>query len=121
MDDKRKRTRVEFITHVILKIEGSENLIEGDSHDLSMNGLFIQTERRIPIGTPCDLKLILPGGSVEMFLNIKGEISRHTQEGMGIRFSSMNPDTFSHLKKIAMYNSSDPDTIEEEIFKLPFK
>jgi len=48
----------------------------------------------------------------------KGIIARQDASGLRIAFDSVDVDSFIHLKNIVMYNASDPDVIEKEIFSL---
>ena len=118
---KRKRSRVEFTTSVSLETKNYKRIDDADSKDISLNGVFVSTDVRIPVGTNCNILVKLPGGVEDVILNIEVVISRHTEEGMGVNFDAMDPESFNHLKNIAMYNSSDPDEIEKEIAKIPLK
>jgi len=121
MREKRKRTRVEFSTKVIIKLEDSEIVTQSDTKDISLSGLYVQTDEKIPLNTKVDCKIILPGGIDEFGISIEGIVSRVDPNGFGINFVSMDPDSFAHLKNIAMYNSQDPDAIESEIINIPLR
>lgn len=115
-NDKRKRTRVHFETQVILKTDVSEIKLGANSSDISMKGMFISTDEKIPAGTPCNIEIVLSGTTSKLALNIKGMIARQDKDGLGIAFDSMDVDSYFHLKNIVMYNASDPDAIEKEMF-----
>ena len=68
------------------------------------------------MGTPCDIEILLTGTSTRLALSIKGIIACQDASGLGIAFDSVDVDTFIHLKNIVMYNASDSDVIEKEIF-----
>ncbi|ETR72059.1 MAG: type IV pilus assembly PilZ [Candidatus Magnetoglobus multicellularis str. Araruama] len=119
--EKRRRTRVEFSTQVIISVEGSEIATQANSKDLSLNGLFVESDEVLDIGTPCHVKVILPGGVNEISLEMDGRVTRHAPGGFGVIFEGMDPDSFAHLKNIAMYNSEDPDAIEDEILNVPLR
>ena len=118
--EKRRRTRVGFSTQVILTTKDNSEFT-ATVIDLSLNGVYLDIQDDIPMGTLCDVKIILPGGIDGMALLMEGEVCRKDPKGMGIRFLSMDPDTFSHLKNIAMYNAPDPDAIEHEIVHIPLR
>ena len=115
-DDKRRRTRVHFKTQVVLKTGISEIKAGAKSSDISMKGMFITTDEKISVGTPCDIEIVLSGTTSRLALNIKAVIARRDKDGLGIIFDSMDVDSYFHLKNIVMYNASDPDVIEKEIF-----
>ncbi len=117
-EERRTRTRVHFMTQVIVKTDESEIVAEANSEDISIKGLFVNTEERIPVGTPCDIEILLTGTSTRLALTIKGIITRQDASGLGIAFDSMDLDSYVHLKNIVLYNASDPEDIEEEMFSL---
>lgn len=117
-EERRTRTRVDFTTQVIVKTDESEIVAEANSEDISIKGLFVNTEERIPVGTPCDIEILLTGTSTRLALTIKGIITRQDASGLGIAFDSMDLDSYVHLKNIVLYNASDPEDIEEEMFSL---
>ena len=110
--NRRKKNRVFFKTSVQLEIGSAKIIIDGDSSDLSLNGIFIKIEETIPIGTKCHLKIDLLGREDTFQLKIDGTTTRIDPNGIGIQFKAMELDTYTHLKKIIMYNTTDnPDTI----------
>ena len=117
-DERRRKTRVHFKTQVTLKADESEIVSEANSKDISIKGMFVNTEKKMPIGTPCDIEILLTGTSTRLALNIKGKVTRQDATGLGISFDSMDLDSHFHLKNIIMYNASDPEDIEEEIYSL---
>lgn len=117
-EERRTRTRVHFTTQVIVKTDESEIVAEANSEDISIKGLFVNTEERIPVGTPCDIEILLTGTSTRLALTIKGIITRQDASGLGIAFDSMDLDSYVHLKNIVLYNASDPEDIEKEMFSL---
>lgn len=112
--EKRKKTRVHFETQVVLKTDVSEIKVGANSSDISMKGMFVNTDEKIPIETPCSIEIVLSGTTSRLALNIEGVIARHDKNGLGIIFNSMDVDSFLHLKNIVTYNASDPDAIEKE-------
>jgi len=118
VDDKRKRTRVHFETQVVLKTDVSEIKADANSSDISIKGMFITTDEKIPAGTPCDIEIVLSGTTSRLALNIEGVVARQDldKDGLGITFNSMDVDSYFHLKNIVMYNAEDPDAVEEEMF-----
>ncbi len=62
------------------------------------------------------MNLCLSGASSELCLQMKGEVVRVLDDGIGVSFIEIDLDSFHHLKNIVYYNAEDPDQIEEEIF-----
>ena len=112
-DEKRKSNRVGFATDIQIEFnsDGKPVCLAGNSKDLSLKGIFVQTETIFPARTPCQVKIYLTGGIDKIELSINATVVRNTDNGMGVEYDSMDVDTYSHLKNIVYYNSTD-DTDE---------
>jgi len=104
--EKRQHTRVEFNTRILLHAEDMEIDAAGNSHDISMKGVFVSTDKKIPIGSPCRVKIVLFGGIKDIELCMQARVARVTPEGIGIHFGAIDIDSFTHLKNIVTYNQS---------------
>lgn len=115
--DKRRNLRVVFKTNCSVEpINGDFCPFEADStKDVSLKGIYIETENRLPIGTSCILKLKLAGTSSELSLNIRAKVVRWDNKGLAFTFEEIDMDSFFHLRNILYYNSGDPDRIDKEI------
>ena len=107
--ERRKYKRVEFVTSISVIIDAGEKKIDinGGLKDLSLKGVFILTEKKAPIGSPCAVKIFLSGAKDDIELSIKGSIARTESDGVGIAFDSIDIDSFTHLKNIVKYNSDN--------------
>ena len=112
--ERRRKTRVHFETQVILKSGTSEISSTVNSRDISLKGMFVRTDKKLPIGASCDIQILLTGATNHLFLNLKGRVVRHNDSGLGLHFDSIDVDSYMHLKNLLMYNALDPDTIEKE-------
>ncbi len=110
-ENKRKKIRVDFNTTIILRTEKSEIHINGSSKDISVNGIFIDTKEAITVGSKCDLEIILSGTIEPIHLNVSGEVVRKQDYGIAVIFNSMDLDSYTHLKNIVKYNSSNPGMV----------
>ncbi len=108
-NEKRKHSRVGFSTaiEILLQADGKEVKLAGNSMDLSLKGIFVNAEETFASGTKCLVNVYLTGGIDKIELQMKGTVVRMSDNGMGIIFDSMDVDTYSHLKNIVYYNSSD--------------
>ena len=108
-DERRKCSRVAFTTdiHIHLETKDKEIEIQGYSKNLSLNGIFVNTDERIELETTCEIRIRLTGSVDKIELQIKGRVARISNNGMGIVFDSMDVDSYSHLKNIVQYNSID--------------
>ncbi|MFZ5568767.1 MAG: PilZ domain-containing protein [Thermodesulfobacteriota bacterium] len=110
-DERRKKRRVEFSTNIILKMDGNEIHVTGSSKDLSLNGVFINTPDNIPLNAACQVEIQLSGMVEPLLLRMKGTTVRKEPVGIAVLFESMDLDSYSHLKNIVRYNTTDPDSI----------
>lgn len=104
-DERRKHIRVHFKTRILLCADGIEIDAEGSSKDLSMKGVFITTDKHLPLGTACDVKILLSGGIKDLELTMEATVARVEPTGIGLAFDSIDLDSFTHLKNIVLYNS----------------
>jgi len=103
--NRRKYTRVEFSTIIVLTARSAKIEAMGSSRDLSLKGVFVDTDIRLAPGTECDLKIFLTGGVEDIELFIRGRVARLVDTGLGISFEAMDLDSYTHLKNIVLYNS----------------
>ena len=113
--EKRKNTRIDFQTSVVLRSAGETILSAADSKDISLKGMFIKTAKVLAVGTPCDLELNLSGTSTRLRISVKGRISRQGEGGLGVSFDGIDLDSYWHLKNLLLYNAPDPDALEKEL------
>ncbi len=113
-DEQRRRLRVPFQIDVELYVEGHD-IISVISRDISMKGVFVETEENIRQSSPCRVKISLAGASGIPPLDIKGKIVRVASNGVGVDFLEMDSETFTHLRNIVAYNFGDADQVDEEI------
>ena len=118
MEDRQK-TRVLF--HVKASIKYNNATIEGDVDNLSINGMFMNTEKNIPENTTADFSIHLSGSSSKLNLNIKGRVIRKEDNGIAVSFLEMDLDSYAHLKNIIAMNKTDENNIREEFEKIDFK
>jgi len=110
-DEKRRHTRVDFLTSILLRTKGSEILASGHSKDLSLKGVFVSTEEKLEKGTKIEVEIILSGGGNTIELFMEAVVARVEPHGMGIDFKTMDLDTYTHLKNIVLYNKQEQDEI----------
>lgn len=112
--ERRGGTRVRFETQVVVRTKETEVTALAGSRDVSLQGLYIATDKRLPRGTPCEVEIRLNGRSLLLSIQAKGRIARSDEGGLGIEFESFDPDSYFHLRNLVMYNSEDPETVEQE-------
>jgi c-di-GMP-binding flagellar brake protein YcgR len=109
--EKRKKVRVPFRTEIIIEYEDRKIRFEGDSVNISMGGMLVETEEGIPLGTTCRTRLRLTGTQEPIELTMDGRVVREDASGFGIQFDEMDLDSYTLLKEVIRHNTDDPDNI----------
>ena len=79
MRDKRRSTRFEKRCEVDFRVDGI--IHRGMCLDLSLNGLFIETDFRFSPNTMLDILIHLPDGTIS---KLKGRVARSLDNGIGV-------------------------------------
>jgi hypothetical protein len=109
--NRREKTRVDFQAQIVVDIPASGIALDGDSRNLSLNGIFVETDETIAVHTPCTVSIYLSGTAVPRCLSAPGEVVRSEARGIAIAFDPMDIDTYTELRNIVRYNSQDPDGV----------
>ena len=112
--NKRKFSRVPVQLFVEIR-HGDICLSSNKTHDVSMNGLFVHTGKTLPIGTLCQVKLMLEGRQGERSIDLNGHVARVTNAGMAVEFYETDPESYQRLRSLILLNSSDADEAEKEM------
>ncbi len=111
--NQREFTRV----HVQVKVEVTalgRTIHSTQPQDLSLKGLMIRTEERLPHGTPCQVRLLLGDQQTEILA--EGEVVRDYEDGFAVQFSRLlGVESYEHLRNLVLYNSPDTERIEQEL------
>jgi len=86
--DKRRRTRIPVDARVILHAENKAFFLDGVTRDISMRGLFAKIDFGFPVGTKCQVEIILKGNSYELVMKLDGAIVRREDGGCGVLFDN---------------------------------
>jgi len=117
-EEKRRFSRIAFNVSAELKV-GKTILSTRKIDNLSVGGCLLPISGPFPIGTPCDVVIVLNHIANALRVRVKGKITRCDPAKTGIRFTTIDPENLHHLHNILRYNAPDPDRIEEEIEKRP--
>ncbi len=114
--EKRQFSRVSF--HVAAIIKYQEQIYEGEISDLSLRGVFLQTNAPLELRDEFEIEINLMGNSDETEkIHIFARVVRKSDGGFGILFERTDLDSFVHLKNIVDYNGADPEKTMEEFCK----
>ena len=113
--DRRGRIRVDYQGLAEVRVEGVR-IEEVVLRDISAKGLFAVTEQKVELGKPCEVAIKL-GSSEGLAVLVHGQVSRLGKDGFAITFDAIDPESYNHLRNIVLYNSREPDKVEEEFHK----
>lgn len=107
--ERRGTSRVQLTATVTLRMAG--DVITADAHvrDISLDGIFIRTQATVRVNSFCEITLVLTGTSSTLSLSGKGRIIRQDSNGVAIKFTEFDMDSYLHLKNIVLYNQSPGD------------
>jgi hypothetical protein len=80
--------------------------VEGKAVDVSLRGLMLATEDRLPIGKPVRIMLILDGDREPKRVNAGGHIARLDDAGVAVCFTELDLDNAQYLRDIVSVNAS---------------
>ena len=98
--ERRQDSRVPFAGKVRITSEDNSFQAEADAQDISLKGIYLVSDEKLPIETLCTLDITLTGQSIKMKFTLFGRVCRHDENGMGIAFMDLEEDTFQHIKTL---------------------
>ena len=102
VDNQRQFVRMDVKIVTELRSAGDVKIV-GESSDISLDGLFLQCETTLPVGTDCEATLVLDRGSEKGSIKVLGKVTRITQTGMGVQFTeNLSEDSVGQL--VAWWN-----------------
>jgi hypothetical protein len=111
-ENHREFTRVHVKVDTEVKALG-RTIHSFDSQDLSLKGMLVRTEERLPRGTPCEVRLLLGDHAAEILAD--GLVVRDYDEGFAVQFTRLlGVESYEHLKNLVLYNAQDTARIEQE-------
>jgi len=114
--NRREFTRVRVNILSELRAGGSVD-ISGTLANVSVNGVFLNTEAHLPEDAACEVSIFLEGGEEPVTIQIEGKVVRNGPWGMAIQFTKiLGPESLSHLQNLVLYNSGEQIAqVEEEL------
>ncbi len=89
--------------------------VRGITHDVSMSGVFVVCDDRMPVGTECRVAVRLAGGEEPVSVDAAGRVARVEPDGMGLQFTEIDMDSYEHLRRLVLFNSTETSAVEREL------
>ncbi len=84
--ERRKSFRLPFATKVICQANGEK--YPGTIKDLSISGLFMETDDCPPLDAQCEIEIILEGENSRLMIDRLAGSVVHNHNGIGIHFDA---------------------------------
>jgi len=112
MQEKRNFSRVDFKVSALLQSEGVA--LKGEVKDVSLHGLYLETDQVLPIGTPVEITIYLSATAEPVVIKVSGTVARLMSGGIGCAFDKMDVDSFAHLRSVISYQGGDESKVMAE-------
>lgn len=112
--ERRKLSRVGFSIGAIIKYK--DITFKGEVQNISLNGMFVKTDENIPIGEIVEMMISLIGDTSCLSINLEGMVVREAEDGIGLQYQKVDPDSFIHLKNIISYNTNNSEKVMDEFY-----
>ncbi len=114
--NRREFTRVRV--NILSELRSGASVdINGTLANVSLNGMFLNTEAHLPEEAACNISLLLETGQETVTIQIEGKVIRNGPWGMAIQFTKiLDPESLNHLQNLVLYNSGNQITqVEKEL------
>ena len=114
--NQRNFTRMAFSTRAEVDFGGE--LVCGEVHDISMNGLYMKSDADVAVGDACEVRIFL-GDADPLVMHALSNVVRRDAHGFALAFNGFYCDSASNLKHVILLNADDRRQAEEELRKSP--
>jgi len=85
--ERRAAFRMDVLSKAVCRLIDEDQVISGPLKDISILGLYVETDQRPDIGSGFDLEIVLNGRYSQMVLgSMSGKVVRHDKGGLAITF-----------------------------------
>ena len=70
------------------------------TENMSLDGLLLRTDRRIPVGKMAAITMNLPSASTSATISVNGEVVRRDEHGLAFQFRAPSHDAFVLLRSV---------------------
>lgn len=86
-EERRTAFRMDVVSKVVCTLKAGDVTISGPIRDISIAGLYVETNKRAALGTGFDVQIVLSGRHSEMILgSMTGKVARTDDNGLAITF-----------------------------------
>lgn len=89
--EKRKFERVDLRTEAVVRHR--DVTFRGEVENLSLKGLFVRTDQKVPLHDKVDVAMFFHGSTSELSFSLEANVVRTTEEGIGLNFRKIDIDS----------------------------
>jgi hypothetical protein len=109
----RNFTRVNYSVGASIKY-GNE-LVMGNTDNLSLRGMYLKTDQEIPLNTPVNVTVYHTNQSS---LKFNANVVRKEASGVGLQINNLNANSFAQLRDIVATSSNSPGKVIQETYSM---
>lgn len=84
--EKRSRSRIDYVASITICPSGQSPL-RGACTNVSMDGIYVETDQAVDVGIECGAKIILQGPNSTLTIDIIGVVVRSEDGFVALQFS----------------------------------
>lgn len=111
--EKRNFTRVDFAE--CASVRHDNEVFFGGIENMSLQGLFIKTDREIPLHDSVDVTVYSSSNSS---IDLRANVVRHEETGIGIQINKIDVYSFVHLRDAVATQCNDQNLLLCETYKM---
>ncbi|MBT1073708.1 PilZ domain-containing protein [Geobacter grbiciae] len=109
--EKRKFERVDLRTEAVVRHR--DLTFRGEVENLSLKGLFVRTDQKIPLHEKVDVAMFFQGSSSELSFSLEANVVRATDQGIGLNFRKIDIDSLVRSDVLSSAGGDRRQVIEE--------
>ncbi|MBN2124166.1 MAG: PilZ domain-containing protein [Deltaproteobacteria bacterium] len=117
-EERRRFTRVLFRVKAEVTAQGIHYEAE-EIRNLSAGGCLLAIGADLEPETPCQVRILLTGTDKPLDVTALGKVVRSEGGRIAVKFTETDPESLFHLRSIVLYNSEDPEGVEQELRENP--
>lgn len=100
-NERRKAQRIQFTSTALVHFDSRQTLsVDVKTDNISLKGVFLMAETKIPLQTECSVDITLEGTSSTLHFTVDGTVCRHEPDGFAVAFSALSPDSYAHITNL---------------------
>ena len=100
-NERRTAQRIHFTSTALVHFGSGQTLSATvETENISLKGLLLSTEAKIPLHTECSVDIRLEGMSSTLHFTVVGTVCRHEPGGFAVAFSQIDPASFAHITNL---------------------